>query len=1259
MHVFTFSFLFLLILLICLPAGAQRTLNHGIHAVPAPTPGKVVMDGNLSEWDTSGSIVCCKDVESMIDTESAKVVAMWDKDNLYLGVTWRDRTPMVNNVDPVTMPGNGWRSDCVQFRFFINDFVSHVDAWYYTLGKLPAMSIHYGRMGTTDGGQPKVDRPAPMKMGAEQIFKLSPDGKGYVQEIKIPWAVLTLDGKMPPKGSDLRVGLELFWGDVAGDGWPRSRVTDNLMDGETQTDFFWTNVKAWGKLVIEEKGNLQLPLPAWLAAKPVEPQGPVPITFTLTKDACVTIAIEDAKGNREKSLVGGVKYPKGKHTIYWSGLDDRDQILPAGNYKWVGISRDELNVKWKMDFYQPNTERPWPTADGTGGWGPDHGTLMTAAAGGGLVYLAGIGSEGGYPFFATDENGKKIWSQKSGEPDHLAYADGIIYGYTSAGDSNWLGITPRGMMQFDAATGRWLDIARPDGTITRRLDLLAKDEKSIGFAADKDKVYLSIKDKGMIRSFDRKTFKESTTYTVPDANEIFATADGRIIAATPTTLVELNLATKAVRTLVTGDFKAVRGVTADNKGNFYISLGAPKHQVMVYKQSGEKTKLARVIGKDGGRPVNGWYKPKDGFHNPTGLAVDGKGQLWVVEQGYKPKRVSVWKSGTWKRDFIGDTYYGGGGVINPLDPTMAFYKDMQFKIDLDKGTSKLVQIGMVMPKNAADYNISYAEEKPETFTGYIIAYKNKAYLINDNPRQIFRQREDGRWTLCVHVDLKEKFAWVDRSDDGIVQENEITRGGKDANWGGMDYWGQRPSQNMDMFFANGDHGLRLKLQSVTPKGTPCYDFTKFETMAGECQNGIGLRDGSYNSGCSGERGEYFSEMRKIYPDGTRKTFWFRGLNTGRWTYRLPEPGVVLYPYQAHGAVDVPSLGGEVICWVSDFGQRYLFTDDMLYIGQLFMDARTNWDPWPSVPTKGFNADKMSPGQESFMGYFTRIKDGRYFVSTGATDCRIFEITGMDSLQRLPGEALTLKPEDLARTREIQEFRATGGKKETTITIPLTAKPMPLDGKLDKWADPAARIKVDDTRNALVYNAYDNNNLYVAWDVRKTTPMVNTAKRWALAFKGGDSVDMMLRLPGEKLENPAVRAGDLRLLITMFEGKPAAVLYRPISDTKKPETFDAFEGAGRTNTVRMDEVRLATEVNINIVRRADGYLVEAAIPWSLLGMTPKPATDFRLDYGVLFSDPAGIATAIRAYWCNKDTNIVVDIPTEATLQPGNWGTGRVK
>jgi len=42
------------------------------------------------------------------------------------------------------------------------------------------------------------------------------------------------------------------------------------------------------------------------------------------------------------------------------------------------------------------------------------------------------------------------------EPDRLAFCEGILYAYTSRGDSNWLGITPRGLMEFDAATGKWM-----------------------------------------------------------------------------------------------------------------------------------------------------------------------------------------------------------------------------------------------------------------------------------------------------------------------------------------------------------------------------------------------------------------------------------------------------------------------------------------------------------------------------------------------------------------------------------------------------------------------------------------------------------------------------------------------------------------------------------------------------------------------------------------------------------------------------------
>ncbi|HUW31162.1 MAG TPA: FlgD immunoglobulin-like domain containing protein, partial [Planctomycetota bacterium] len=435
-------------------AHAERTLNHGLHAVPAPKTVRI--DGDLAEWDTSGAIACCKDVNALLDVESCRVSAMWDAENIYLAFEFRDATPMQNKVDPATMAGNGWRSDAVQLRCNMAGFVTHLDLWYFTDKQQAAMSIRYGRFGADPL---KIDRPAdPTKLGARQAFKLSADRAGYVQEVKLPWAVITEDGKLPPKQADLRLGLELFWGDVTAEGWPRSRVTDNLFDGATQTDFFWTSVNNWGRLILEEQNNITLPPPGWMLARKAEPKGLVPITFTLPAESFVTLAIEDAAGNRVNSLLGGVKLPKGENTVYWSGLNDRNGLLPAGTYRWVGLYRDQIDVNWLMSFYQPNKVTPWGNADGTGAWGPDHGTLRVAAAGDGRVYLAGTGVEAGFALFAVDLDGRKLWTVKMAESDRIAYADGMVYAYSIGGGVNFLGIAPTGLVQIDAKTGKWIDI---------------------------------------------------------------------------------------------------------------------------------------------------------------------------------------------------------------------------------------------------------------------------------------------------------------------------------------------------------------------------------------------------------------------------------------------------------------------------------------------------------------------------------------------------------------------------------------------------------------------------------------------------------------------------------------------------------------------------------------------------------------------------------------------------------------------------------
>jgi len=48
---------------------ATETENTGIRSLPAP--GKVTIDGKPGDWDLSGGIFLCKNVEQQRDTQSA------------------------------------------------------------------------------------------------------------------------------------------------------------------------------------------------------------------------------------------------------------------------------------------------------------------------------------------------------------------------------------------------------------------------------------------------------------------------------------------------------------------------------------------------------------------------------------------------------------------------------------------------------------------------------------------------------------------------------------------------------------------------------------------------------------------------------------------------------------------------------------------------------------------------------------------------------------------------------------------------------------------------------------------------------------------------------------------------------------------------------------------------------------------------------------------------------------------------------------
>ncbi len=88
-------------------------------------------------------------------------------------------------------------------------------------------------------------------------------------------------------------------------------------------------------------------------------------------------------------------------------------------------------------------------------------------------------------------------------------------------------------------------------------------------------------------------------------------------------------------------------------------------------------------------------------------------------------------------------------------------------------------------------------------------------------------------------------------------------------------------------------------------------------------------------------------------------------------------------------------------------------------------------------------------------------------------------------------------------------------------------------------------------------AHDDTTLYVGWEVKDSTPWVNGAKDISQIYVGGDTVDLQLGVdPSANPKRTAASKGDIRLAIGNFQGTPTAVLYRFVSDVKKPRSYSS-------------------------------------------------------------------------------------------------------
>jgi len=743
-----------------------------------------------------------------------------------------------------------------------------------------------------------------------------------------------------------------------------------------------------------------------------------------------------------------------------------------------------------------------------------------------------------------------------------------------------------------------------------------------------------------------------------------------------------------------GSYPDAYSVGSDQQGNIYLSVRGADQNVKMFSVEG---KLIKEIGLKGGRPNNGPYNP-DAMRDPGQVAIDSQNRLWVTEETKNPKRTSVWDIGSGKlvKDLVGTTSYAGSGSINPFDLTMGFADDTVYKIDLAKGTSK------------PTYSVGTSDNPNDLFmptthciTSRIIQYKGKTffYVMYGNGRgaaEVNCSIYDGkRWRSVSHVGIVPKappkqiaaekyyvgafekytnalfagkegqlYTWIDANGDGLVQKEELAFWNPTLDGKLIDlvnpYWGSLPDVDGTVIFGTRDVNalVKLPIQEINSVGAPVYDINKLHIV--RVNQKVSIKEGSMMGGSEGR--VYINQSPLIGMDKN-------GNVLGSYPNTVPgvhgshnatsaKPGYLIGPSSILGTAMVGGDVGEVFYLNGNLGQNFIFTQDCLWVQSMFKDTRGAFE-FPLHADRGISMDGTTAGSESFGGNFIKGMDGKFYLVLGATDARVMEITGLDTIRRFTGE-FTYAPEQYAEAQKQLQEKAAKNLEIKEYAIARAASVPVLDVKVSNWPelmdfDSTKAISVQESAQQRYGRAamrWDEQNLYVAWRVLGNQPKPrNVGQDWRLLFKTGDVVDVMLGLEKD-------RKKDLRLLVAFPADKPVAVLNQKIAENATPD--ERYEFTAPWHKIVFDRVALASDVKVTMQSLGPNqYIVQAVIPWKQLGIEPKSGLVLKGDIGFLSADISGTITIARRYWSNKATGLVSDIPGEGDLVPKLWGTFKLE
>jgi hypothetical protein len=764
-----------------------------------------------------------------------------------------------------------------------------------------------------------------------------------------------------------------------------------------------------------------------------------------------------------------------------------------------------------------------------------------------------------------------------------------------------------------------------------------------------------------IEVYDLATKKLVKEIPFPDGSELAFAPDGSLhgISAGKVVKVDIDGGKHVPLPLDVGRPTAIAFGRAGEL--FVFDSAADKRVIRVFDSAG---KPLRSIGTPGGRIV-GPYDPKRFTSSPevrVDLAVDGKDQLWVVESDWTPKRVSLWGvDGTFKKDMLGNTNYGGGGCLDPYDKSRLYYTTpngggLEFALDWKTGATAL--------KNVSWQGSTPAGEQP-------IRIKDRHYLVTrahfltqpvgivylqekDRLKSVAAMGAAGNFPLLRTPDILEKlgrkalgdveFLWSDRSGDGAPQADEVEF---------FDMTDKRAAAvgRFDETLGVDSPGYRYEVKEILANGVPVYErkTKSFDSRVVRMDDGRFFVVGD--------------DARMAAVDADGKPSWTHP-NEGWGVHALLKAKKPWFPGQVVAQFDVVGHEtategdlGEFFVTNGNCGTWHVWTADGLLAGRIFRDqlgpAKKPWSM--REHDRGLDLTDVTIGQEHFSGYFCKTReDGRFYAVAGHNHASVVEVQGFEKFKRLGG-TLTVSQADVDAAMEWDRAMQARRLYESAKVIECRRRKagITLDGNPAEWEFTSSSL---DGRDASLAMAYDDANLYVCFTVNRSGPLKNTGNDWKRLFKTGAAVDLQIGVDTKadaQRKTPA--AGDCRLLMTMTGEGPTAVLYQPNAPgSKKEEGWEARTDVARSGfdrVVKLPEVRLAARGDEN------GYCAEAMIPLKSLGLSIVPDVAYKFDWGILASGPEGNAVLERVYWANAQTAILADEAIESQLHPELWGAVR--